>query len=250
MRVAPALLVTLLMLAPAAAGAQGVGDLERAGMHNRLGWEQMRAEHWAEAAKAFQQAIEIVPTFKYAYYGLGRANLSLKKYIDAIAALEKCRDLYLADAGRKFASSQEAQRFRQDRLTEIDEQIRLEGTGRQRAGGQDTMRQLQLARRNVQESLQRGGSVTIEGTVPPWVSLSLGSAFFRATKLADAEREYKATIAADSKAGEAHNNLAVVFLETGRYAEAEASIKEAKKAGFRVQLALEHEIAERKKGSR
>ena len=111
------------------------------------------------------------------------------------------------------------------------------------------MRQLQLARQNVQESLQRGGNVAIESTVPPWVSLSLGSASFRAAKLEDAEREYKATIAADNKAGEAHNNLAVVFLETGRYAEAEASIKAAKKAGFRVQPALEHEIAERKKGA-
>ncbi len=53
------------------------------------------------------------------------------------------------------------------------------------------------------------------------MSLALGSAYFRAERFADAEREYKAAIAADSKAGEAHNNLAVVYLQTGRYDEAE-----------------------------
>ena len=54
--------------------------------------------------------------------------------------------------------------------------------------------------------------LSLEATVPPWVSLALGSAYFRAERFEDAEREYKATIAADSKAGEAHNNLAVVYL--------------------------------------
>ena len=42
---------------------------------------------------------------------------------------------------------------------------------------------------------------TIESSVPAWVSLSLGSAYFRSGKLADAEREYKAAIAADPTIG-------------------------------------------------
>ena len=33
-------------------------------------------------------------------------------------------------------------------------------------------------------------------------------------------REYKATIAADNESGEAHSNLAVVYLETDRFADA------------------------------
>ena len=58
-------------------------------------------------------------------------------------------------------------------------------------------------------------------SVPSFVSLALGSAFFRLGRLADAEREYKATIAADPKTGEAHSNLAVVYLQTGRFDDAE-----------------------------
>jgi Flp pilus assembly protein TadD len=89
--------------------------------------------------------------------------------------------------------------------------------------------------------------MSITTGVPAWVSLSLGSAYFRSGKLAEAEREYKEAIATDSRSGEAHNNLAVVFLETGRVAEADASIKEAKKAGFRVNPQLEQDIKDRLK---
>ena len=46
---------------------------------------------------------------------------------------------------------------------------------------------------------------------------------------------------------QAHNNLAVVFFETDRIAEAEASVKEAKKAGYKVNPQLEQAIKERKK---
>jgi tetratricopeptide (TPR) repeat protein len=46
----------------------------------------------------------------------------------------------------------------------------------------------------------------------------------------------------NSKLGEAHNNLAVVYLQTGRVAEAEAAIKTAEKAGFRVNPQLKDDI--------
>lgn len=253
MRAALALVTSLLMLAPIVGPAQTitVADRERAAIQNRLGWEQMKAERWPEAAKFFRQAIDIDPVFKYAYYGLGRANLAMKKYVEAIGVLEKCRNLYQAEGSRQFANAQEAQRFRQDRLLELDEQIRLQ-QGSTRRGPQrteETMRQLQTMRRNLQEGIQRGNNMEIDSSVPPWVSLSLGSAYFRSGKLLDAEREYKATIAADSKSGEAHNNLAVVFLETGRYDEADASVKAAKKAGFTVHPQLEQDIKDKKRGS-
>ena len=83
--------------------------------------------------------------------------------------------------------------------------------------------------------------------MPAYVSLALGSAYFRSGQFVDAEREYKVAIASDPRAGEAHNNLAVVFFETDRIAEAEASVKEAKKAGYKVNPQLEQAINERKK---
>ena len=51
------------------------------------------------------------------------------------------------------------------------------------------------------------------------------------------------------RAGEAHNNLAVVYLETGRYDEADKAVKAAEKVGFRVNPMLKEDIAKKKAGS-
>lgn len=224
-------------------------DRERARIQNRLGWENMRAEQWDKARDSFQQAIEIDPEFDYAYYGLGRAHMALKQYEPAISALTRCRDLHLSHAGRLYAGTQDAQRARNDRVLMLDDLIRQAQSGPQNAATQDLVRQLQNQRRQVVENIQRGNDApSIHATVPAYVSLSLGSAYFRAGRLADAEREYKATIVSDSKSGEAHNNLAVVYLLTGRFADAERSIAEAKKVGFRVNPQLEDDIKARRRG--
>jgi tetratricopeptide (TPR) repeat protein len=242
-----AALLIVGVVASASLLAQTRTDRERARVQNKLGWEDMKSEAWERAARSFQNAIDIDPEFEIPHYGLGRANMGLKKFDAAIVAYERCRNLYRAQAGRQFTNAQEAQRYRRDRITEIDEQIREVQAGPITAARADMLRQLQNQRRDIQESIQRGNDMTIESTVPAWVSLALGSAYFRAGRLSDAEREYKATIASDSRAGEAHSNLAVVYFETGRYQEAVASIQAAKKAGFRVNPELEKAIRDKSK---
>ena len=165
----------------------------------------------------------------------------------AIDVLSACRDLYQASAGRRFSSQQDAQRYRFDRITELDEQIRQVQSGPQTQQAQELMRQLNTQRRDIQNAIQSGNSMTVDATVPPWVRLSLGSAYFRSGRMADAEREYKAAIAADGKFGEAHSNLAVVYLETGRIADADAALRAAKKAGFKVNPQLEQAIKDKQK---
>jgi len=246
------ILVTLILVAlchglAAPAAAQAPPNRDRARVPYGLGVEHMRSESWEEAARYFQQAIDIDEEFDLAYYMLGRTNMSLRRYVAAIAAYTKCRDLYEAQAGRRFSSSQDAQRYRQDRMLELDELARQLQTGRQTDRSAEQLRQISEQRRQIQDAISRGSNLTIDATVPAWVSLALGSAHFRAGHLAEAERAYKAAIAADGRAGEAHNNLAVVFLETGRYAEAEAALKSAKKAGFRVNPDLEQDIRNRRK---
>ena len=239
-------LVLVLAVSPVAS-AQTTADRERARIQNRLGWEDMRSEAWEKAVKSFQNAIAIDPTFEVPYYGLGRAFMNLKNFTYAVVAYEKCRDLYRTNAGKQFTNAQEAQRYRQDRLLEIDDQIRMVQTGTMTPARQELLRQLQNVRRDIQENVQRGNNMTIESAVPSWVSLALGSAYFRSNRLSDAEREYKATLAADNKSGEAHSNLAVVYFETGRYSDAAASVQAAKKTGFKINPELERAIRERAK---
>ncbi len=240
-------LVTLALSGSLIAATQDPTDRSRARVPYGIGIEHMKSEQWEKAAEAFQQAVDIDKEFDLAYYMLGRADMALKRYVAASIAILKCKEIYLAQAGRRFSNAQEAQRYRNDRLLELDELIRQTQTGPSTVRSSDQLRQLQEQRRQLQDLVSRGNNMTISTGVPSWVSLSLGSAYFRSGKLADAEREYKEAIATDSRSGEAHNNLAVVFLETGRISQADASLKEAKKAGFRVNPQLEQEIRDRLK---
>ena len=239
------MLVAGAIAAPAAQSSQEVR--KRASTQNRLGWDYMRGEKFEEAAKTFQQAVEIDPSFEMPWYGLGRAHMALKQYVSAISALTRCRDLYTAQVGRQFSNQQDAQRYRNDRILELDEMIRQVQTGPQTRQTQDQLREYQDMKRRLQDVIARDNSFTVDAPVPAWVSLSLGSAYFRSGKMVDAEREYKAAIEANRKSGEAHSNLAVVYLETGRINEAYESLQSAKKAGFNVNPQLEKAIVEKRR---
>lgn len=215
---------------------------ERAMPPYREGLGYLRTEAWDKAAGAFQQAIEIDPTFELAYYGLGRARMPQRRYAEAIIVLSKCRDLFQSQVGRQFSTRQDAQRYRQERLNEIDEIIRTYQQGPSTVRSQDAIRQLEQQKRDLREQLDRGMNITIEHAVPSYVSLALGSAFFRSGQFADAEREYKAAIASDPKSGEAFNNMAVVYLQTGRVKDAEEAVRSAEKNGFEVHPQLKADI--------
>lgn len=248
MRTPVAPLVVVALLASSVGWAQPSVARGRAMPQYKLGLEDLRAERWQKAVESFQRAIDLDPTFEMAYYALGRATMPQKHYADAVAALTKCRDLYREQAGKQFSNEQDARRYRQERLTEIDELMRGYQQAQQTAQVQEAMRQLGERRRQLQENLQRGTSASLDDAVPSYVSLALGSALFRLGRLNDAEREYKAAVAADAKTGEAHSNLAVVYLETGRFDEAEKAVKAAEKTGFKVNPMLKDDIAAKKKG--
>jgi tetratricopeptide (TPR) repeat protein len=82
--------------------------------------------------------------------------------------------------------------------------------------------------------------------VPAGLSLALGSAYFRTNQLADAEREYKAAISVRPSFGEAHSNLAVIYMLTDRVAAAEEEVKLAERAGYRVNPKLKEDLKKRR----
>ena|SRR5829696_73183 len=227
---------------------EAAAQRDRAMPQYRAGLDHLRAEAWDKAVVSFRGAIDTDPTFEMAHYGLGRAHMGLKQFPDAAAALAQCRDLYAAQSGHRFANAQEAQRYRRDQMMEIDEILRQYQTGPQTARSADIVRQLGERKRQLQETISRDSSLTIENTVPAFVSLSLGSAYFRMGRMADAEREYNATVATDPRSGEAYSNLAVVYLQTGRYAEADRAVTAAEKAGFKVHPGLKDDIKKKKEG--
>lgn len=147
-------------------------------------------------------------------------------------AFQDCRETHRKLVGLQQSNSALADQRREEEIRELRESIRLIKSGTVKsAGGQNMV--LKLESRVSQLENERSRGVTAEDT-PAEVSLALGSAYFRSGDLEGAEREYRETIRVDPKMGEAHNNLAVVCLLTGKLEEAESEMKAAAESGFRV----------------
>ena len=226
-----------------------VADRRVAEQHYTAGWQALRTESFEESAREFQAAIDSYPGFTLAYYGLGRAEMGLKKFAEAARAYENCKRNYERAGGQQFRQQLDANRARQDQEMELKEAIRQTSQGPQNQRSQDLTRQLQNQLNLVRQNADRGMNVSIEAAVPPFVTLALGSAYFRQERFADAEREYKLSVASDPKMGEAWNNLAVVYLMTSRYVDAENAVKAAEKAGYNVSPNLKDDIKRKKSGA-
>jgi Flp pilus assembly protein TadD len=82
--------------------------------------------------------------------------------------------------------------------------------------------------------------------MPAEISLALGSAYLRGGRHTEAEQAYLDATKANPKMGAAWNNLAVVYLQTGRLDEAGKALSRAKKAGFAVNPRLAHDVEQPK----
>lgn len=235
-------LVVVLAGAIAAAQSQTSHLRERAREPYLAGLDQMRQEAFDAARRSFETALGIDPTFELAHFMLGRVHLAQKSYAAAVGALVRSRDLYIAEGSRQFMNKQEGQRFRRDRLAELDDMISaLQQKTPQTYQDREQIRQLEERKRQVQD-LDRAKDLIPEKQVPAFVSLSLGSAYFRLGRREEAEQAFLAAVTTDPKIGEAHNNLAVVYFETGRYDLAKASVRAAERAGVKVHPELKAQI--------
>jgi len=237
-----------LLLVPAAAAAAGhVADKpqrQEALEHYRAGQAHMRAEAWAEAEREFKTAIKLDPLLTLAHYGLGQTYMYTRRYPDAVGAFTACNDAYGQLAALQLTDSVLADQRRDEEIRELRNTIRAYESGQiKSAQAQNAVLRLESRLQELERQRQRGPSTA---EVPAEFSLALGSAYFRSEKLADAEREYGAALKVNPKLGEAYNNLAVVYLLTGRFDEAEKAVGRAEKAGFKVNPQLKKDIEARK----
>ena len=236
-----AALVLLLASSLAVAQSQTSTLRERAREPYQTGLAHMRQENFDAARRSFEIAIGIDAEFELAHFMLGRVHLAQKNFTSAAAALVKSRDLYVSEGSRQFMTKQEGERFRRERLARLDDAISNLQREAQTYRTRESIRQLEEHKRQLQD-LDRAKDMTPGKLVPAFVSLSLGSAYFRLGRNQEAEQAFLAAVAADPKTGEAHNNLAVVYFETGRYEQARASVRAAEKAGLRVHPELKAQI--------
>ena len=218
--------------------------------HLRAGQNALQSERFDEAEREFKSAIELDPLLELAHYGLGQTYMATRRYVEAVRAYLATRDAFHRAAADQMTNKVEGDR-------RLDDQIRIparrsgmrsspagcapRGQPREQAAEiDDQIRQLEAMRR-------RDGSGGTPQT-PAYISVALGSAYFRTNAFADAEREWRAALQVDPKLGEAHNNLAVVLMLTGRLDEAEREMQLAEKSGHRVSDAFKADLKARKAG--
>lgn len=240
--------VTLLLSAPSQVGAP---DWQRASQYYMQGWSVLASEP-VEAEKDFQQAISVYPDFPLAHYGLGRSLMAQKRYSEALRSYLRSQELFRTQGSDRIA--QQVGLLRRYNSSEVNQAARVTGSDtRMTPQGPSrptnaTQMELQNQINMLQQATQQDSRTSVVGAVPGFVSLAVGSAYFRLNQLEDAEREYKRALEGDVKYGEAHNNLAVVYFLTERYDAAEQSIKAAEKSGYRVSQGLKDDIKRKKTG--
>jgi len=216
------------------AGAQLADEQSRreALRHYRAGQELFQSEKFEPAALEFQKAIEYDRLLTLAHYSLGQSYMNLRRYASAIKAYEGCIDAFKTLHGLAQANRFDVEKQRDDEIRELKDTARRLRQGAQ-PGSILEMRAIQIDSR-VDDLERQRTSIEAPFVAPGEVLLALGSAHFRSGDREAAEVEWKAALQSKPKLGEAHNNLAVIYMTSGRYKEAEAEVKAAEKNGFRV----------------
>lgn len=232
------LLAVLLLAGPSPESVQAQQKLKD-------GQKLMTTERFEEAAQAFREAIALDPLLMMAHYGLGQAHMALKQYPSAIVAFKGAREAFEKRAAERVTGRFANDSAREDRIRDLRDKIRtnqerqLPSDSREARERDRRVQQWEMEINQLQRSTQDPARLP---ELPPGLPLALGSAYFRSGQMADAEREYRAAIALQPKLGEPHNNLAVVLLLTGRAPEAQAELKLAEKAGFKVAPGLRQDV--------
>lgn len=203
------------------------------------------SERYEQALQVYREAIRLDPAMMLAHYGAGQAQMALKQYPDAIVSFKDARLAFETRAAQNQERRFDNERARQDRIQHLRDRIRQNqeravapGSAAERARD----RSIQDAEVQIQQLQRPDGEVGGAPSLPPGLSLALGSAYFRSGKMEDAEREYRAAIDLQPKLGEPRNNLAVVLFLTGRAAEAQEQVVAAEKSGFKVASGLKKDI--------
>ncbi len=205
----------------------------------------MVSEKIEEAAREFQTAIDLDPLMALAYYRLGSAHMSLRDYPKAEKDFVGCREAYEKIASLQFTDTEELERRRRQEIEQLQVQLSLISTGQLKISNPSLPQVMQQRINDLQKNQRKGGNEAM--SIPAGLYVSLGSAYFYQGKVAEAEKEWKTAASLDSKLGEAHNNLAVLYFRANELDAAEKELKLAEKAGYAVNPRFKDDLKKARK---
>jgi Tfp pilus assembly protein PilF len=237
-----------------ASNATGTGrqlserDQHAASQHYKAGMEALLSERYDAAEREFKETVRIDPLHDAAFYGLGQVYMATKRFEPALKAYLASREAFQSATSAEALAGAASDRRLRDQIEVLkDNERNLSRLSAATNPNADKL--VEQIHMQIEELESRKGhrGATAPARIPPGLSMALGSAYFRLNDLPNAEKEYKVAIDVDPSFGEVHSNLAVVYLITGRATEADAEVKAAEKAGFRVNPKLKQDIAAAKK---
>jgi tetratricopeptide (TPR) repeat protein len=174
--------------------------------------------------------------------------MALKEYAQAEQAFVACRQSYENLAGLQLTNTEEAERRRDEEIQELENEIQQIASGQAKTSASANLsQQLQQRVSELRRNRRKGGNEA--AAIPAELNVSLGSAYFRQGKMDLAEKEWRTAAGTNPKLGEAHNNLAALYLITQKLDEAEKEVDLAEKAGFHVNPRLKDDIKTARKSS-
>lgn len=241
MKICTAIILLALSVAPLQAQQLASNaDRREAFKHYRAGQELLVAEQFEKAADEFRAAIRNDPLLTDAHYGLGQSFMGLQRYASAIQAFEACIAAASSLHGLRDKDRVATDRAIEEEIRELKDSVRRVASGQVRVA-QPQIKTTQLEQR-IQELERSRSSIAPNFQAPPTVLLSLGSAHFRNGDRGAAEKFWLEAVRGNSRLGEAWNNLAVIYLGSARKKEAEQAVRNAERAGFRVNPRLKEDI--------
>ena len=220
---------------------------DRAHEHFRAGMNALATERYETAETEFKIAAQIDPLHDGAFYGLGQVYMATKRYPEAVKAYQDSRAAFLAGVAAEKVDAAASDRRVRDQLQVAKEY----GRTLQRMSPTTTPTVAAAIERNREDirQLEARLNKATGGATPPipaGLSMALGSAYYRTQNIEAAEREYVEAIKVSPKFGEAHNNLAVIYMITGRLDLAEKEVALAEQSGFKVNPKLKDDLKSRR----
>lgn len=238
--------VVLAVVAASAVPSFGLAIEEpakrEAASHYKEGEALMASETFEQAAAEFKAAGGLDPLMFQAFYNEGQCYMALKRYTEAVIAYQAARGSVERSFSLSDRDRQQRERQVRDEVKEIQDAIRQIRSNPKALQPENKILRLEERQRVMENSLMKGAE---HPQVPAEIYLALGSAYFRQNKLEDAEREYVEAVKGNPKMGAAHNNLAVIYMLSGRFKEAHESTAKAEKAGFTVSPAFKRDLETR-----